>query len=431
KLKSMPKKEEVFYFSDYNIFYNIDQEVMGMGFTKGHFHTVEDFLREKDRATAKAFLKQHYTVLEVAETKQFGTGQVDQAIAFMQISDKVWVVKSDGNFGETIVPDSKNSDMARNQAISELTTHKAAYAKGPLSLEEKIMDAIEFCPQLAFWDGKPIYATVEIETRMLGPADSGGQTGGNQNLIARLPLDGMMVKMFFPPVVYELAAQRRGLFLFDIGILYDPSRDKYLGIEYAGNRHGWPGINSEISMAEGQNRATNYFEAIAQGRNPLHHAIGVTLSTYALEADPVFPALLKEGLAIDIRERMNILPYQVRYEQGRMVNVGYRAYDSGALAHVVARGDDISGTVRDLFYHLENLSFKGLYYRSQEDFLSMRYPSSIPSRAAFLVQKELADICFDMEAMTPDAPALLSASHPGHEEAVAMQYRMATMKHPG
>lgn len=432
KLKAMPKKEEVFVFSDYNIFYNIDQQILGMGFTKGHFHTVEDFLLEKDRATAKAFLKQHYTVLEAPETKQFGAGQVDQAIAFMETSDKVWVVKSDGNFGETIVPQSRNSDMAKKEVISELSMHKASYAKGPLSLEEKIMDAIEFCPQLAFWSGKPIYATVEIETRMLGGADSGGQTGGNQNLIVRLPLDGMMVKMFFPPVVYELAYNRKGLFLFDAGVLYGPREDKFFFTEFAGNRHGWPGIFSEITMAkEGDKQATAYFEAISQGRNPLRHSIGATLSTYALEADPQFPALLKEGLSIDILDRMDIFPYQVRYDQGRMVNVGYRAYDSGALAHVVSRGDDIAGTVRRLFYHLEALSFKGLYYRSQEDFLSMGYTSSIPNRAAFLTQKELAMIPFDLDAMQPSTAALMDAGHPEHEEAVAMQYQKATMRFPG
>lgn len=432
KLKTLPNKEEWFYFSDYNIFYNIDQEVLGMGFTKGHFHTVEDFLREKDRATAKAFIQKHYTVLEVAETKQFGAGQVEQAIAFMQTSDKVWVVKSDGNFGETIVPGTRNQDMAKQQVISELTAHKAAYAKGPISLEEKVMDAIEFCPQLAFWDGKPIYATVEIETRMLGPADSGGQTGGNQNLIVRLPLDGMMVKMFFPPVVYDLAKQRRGLFLFDAGIIYDPRREKYFFMEFAGNRHGWPGIFSEIAMAmDDGKQATNYFEALTRGANPLTHAIGATLSTYALEADPVFPALLKEGLSIDIRDRMNIFPYQVRYEQGNMANVGYRAYDSGALAYVVSRGDDISGAVRGIYYNLDDLSFKGLYYRSQEDFLSLGYPSSIPSRAAFLTQKELTMIPFDYESMSVPEPALMEAGHPGHNAAVADRYRMMTAKFPG
>ena len=432
KIKSIPQKDGWFYFSDYNIFYNIDQQVMDMGFTKGHFHTVEDFLREKDRATAKAFLKQHYTVLEVAETKQFGAGQVDQAIAFMQTSDKVWVVKSDGNFGETIVPDARGSEPARKQVISELTMHKMAYNKGPISLEEKIMDPIEFCPQLAFWDGKPIYATVEIETRMLGSADSGGQTGGNQNLIARLPLDGMMVKMFFPPIVYEMAKMHRGLFLFDAGILYDPSRDKYFFTEFAGNRQGWPGIFSEIAMARHEGKAaTNYFEAISQGRTPIRHSIGVTLSTYALEADPVFPALLKEGLSIDIRDRMCVLPYQVRYDQGRMVNVGYRAYDSGALAYVVSRGDDIAGAVHGIFFDLDSLSFKGLYYRSLEDFLSMGYQSSIPSRAAFLMQKELAYICFDMGSEQVAPPALMDLSHPDHEQAVSERYRMMSMKHPG
>ena len=435
KLKSLPNKEEWWYMADYNIFYNIDQQVQSMGFTKGHFHTVDDFLLEKDRATARAFLKQHYTVLESPETKQFGQGQVDQAIAFMETSDKVWVVKSDGNFGETIVSQSRNAEMARKEVLSELAAHKLAYAKGPLSLEEKIMDAIEFCPQLAFWDGKPIFATVEIETRMIGPSDSGGQTGGNQNLIVRLPLDGMMVKMFFPPVVYEMAAQRRGLYLFDAGILYDPYQEKYFLTEFAGNRHGWPGNFSEIAMAEPRDyatSATNYFEAISQGRNPLNHAIGATLSTYSLEADPVFPGLLKEGLSFDTRDRMNIFPSQVRYDQGRMVNVGYRAYDSGALAYVVSRGDDIASTVRGIFYNLESLSFKGLYYRSQEDFLSLGYSSSIPSRAAFLTQKELANIYFDLDAggAVPQT-ALMDASHPDHNQAVAERYRMMTAKFPG
>ena len=100
RLKGMDR-EDTFYFPDYNIFYNIDQQIQAMGFTKGHFHTVEDFLREKDRATARAFLKQHYTVMEPSETKQFGAGQVEQAELFPQTS---WA-------GNRSLPDSRHDPL--------------------------------------------------------------------------------------------------------------------------------------------------------------------------------------------------------------------------------------------------------------------------------------------------------------------------------
>ena len=304
------------------------------------------------------------------------------------------MVKSDGNHGETIVPDKDDLEMARHQVISELTHYKSSYDKGKLILEPKIMNAIEFSPQMVWYDGEPVYSEVELETRMFGGADIGDQTGGNQNIVIQTELGAKINEIAFPEAIHRTARKRRGIYISDAGILSDGKN--FYFTEFAGNRHGWPGIFSELSASmEKGDEVSNYFEAIVMRENPYKYKFGACISTYSIRSDEKFPMLNKEDLSINIKRgcEKDFFLLQAKMKQAgkekELVNVGYREYDSSPLGVAVGRGDTMEEAVDGVYKTLKGVSMKGLYYRSKEDFLSTDYVSSIPNRLKFLEKEGL------------------------------------------
>ena len=393
-MEDIQNKEEYFVIFDYNAFCNIAEQVLKMGFKDGHFQTVADFQREKARQRAKEFVKKHYKYLKLIDYTEISG--VDNAIKFIEESDKLWVVKSDGNLGETIVPDSDNIDMAKQQVIGELQADKKAYDKGKLILEQKIPKPIEFTPQMIWYNGKPICSQVEIETRMFGSCDIGPQTGGNQNLIIQTPLDCRINKMFFPPVVHAIAAQHKGMFLFDAGVLYD-GQDFYF-TEFAGNRNGWGGIFSEVSMSLKNGKlSSNYYESIKNGENPYTHRYGACLAIYSLHNDDKVIGTPQDGLPFYITDEVKRSAFMVQMKQkdNKPVSVGYRCFDSAPLGYITGRGNDVDDAIDSVYENLKGFSMKGIYYRPKCDFASTSYTSSVFNRLdkiRYFMEKEWAEL---------------------------------------
>jgi len=73
-------------------------------------------------------------------------------------------LKSSGDFGKTVCPRTKNLDLSKQKLISALTTNGKDYEKGGFILEERI-DGFEYVPEIAFWDGKPIYSAIDFEVK--------------------------------------------------------------------------------------------------------------------------------------------------------------------------------------------------------------------------------------------------------------------------
>jgi phosphoribosylamine-glycine ligase len=365
---------------------------MAMGFDNGLLPTMKDHEREKDRKKSKEFVKKNYPGLKVSESKEFS--KTDEAIKFIQESDEFWVVKSDGNFGETIVPDKDDLEMAREQVVGELQKGKSLYDKGKLILEPKIMNAIEFSPQMEFYDGEPVCSHVEFETRMFGSGDIGDQTGGNENLLIQTDLDAPINEIAFPEAMRTIAREHRGLFIAEAGILSD-GKDLYF-TEFQANRWGWGGVFSEMSMSEGKDgKISNYFESHVMRENPFQHKFGSSLALYTIRSDKKFPALNQEGLSINLKKGVekDVFLWQCKMEQRgkekQLVNVGYRELDDSPLGYVVGRGETMEDAVERIYETLKGVSMKGMYFRPREDFLSKDYVSAIPNRLNFLQDKKL------------------------------------------
>lgn len=388
-LKYQKNKDDWFIVFDYNNQYKISEQVLKMGYTNGLFPIEYDYLMEKDRKMAKDFIKQNYPGIKLKEVKEFK--KVDDVIKFVQESEKLWVIKSDGNFAETLVPDKDDLEMGKSQVISELEENRKDFEKGKIMAEEKIMNPIEFTPQMVFYNGKPIYSQIEIETRMFGPLDIGPQTGGNENIIINTDLYDAINNIVFPEVIRSEAKKRKGMYIRDAGILSDGT-DLYF-TEFAGCRWGFGGIFSELSASMDEfGNIGQYFENLKDGYNPYNYKVGSSLALYTLDADNKVPGLPQGDIPMTISKNENdFFLYQVKRHNDKdaIVNIGYRWFGSAPLGYVVGRGQNVEDAVSSLYDSLHYFSLKGVYYRPKSDFLSKENEKCVLNRLKFLRDKKL------------------------------------------
>ena len=378
-MATIENKDEYFVIFDFNNLWKLSEEVLEMGFTKGFFPLEEDFELEKDRQGGKDFVTKYFKDLKVAEVYPFS--DIDSAIEFLNENEGIYALKSDGNYFDTTVPLTNDVEFARNEIIRELIKNEDGCKKG-FTLEEKIIDATEFAPQIVFWNGEPIYYCVDMETRLIAAGDIGFQTGGNQNVVIRTEAEDKINKIF-PKEVYERMKGRKGMTIFDAGVLMDKKGKMYF-TEFAGNRWGWGGVFSELCMAGG---ASEYFSKIAEGKNPQKYKFGITISLYNLKADKEMVGGFKEGIPIQWKEELNhyFYPYQIRKEpsddeiglEEQIVNVGY---PNPLLGYISGCGDTLEEAI-DLAYNFtDKMAFNGIVYRPKFDCLSREYVSSLPCR---------------------------------------------------
>ena len=376
-------KDEYFIVVDHNNLCEYGEKLLALGFT-GFIPNRADYELEKDRAKAKKFVEKNYDVLQVPEG--YSLKKAQEGIDLVNDSDNLWVLKSDGNLGATIVPKTKDVRLNHMQIIGALKADAKDYEEGGYLLEKKIANPIEFTPELAFWNGEPIYSQVEIECKPIGAGDTGPDGGGAINLVIRTDLDDPINELFFPKVVYKLAKSRRGLFIFDAGVLYDPDEAIFYFTEFAGNRWSWGGVFSELAMATEKNRnATEYFSRVSSGKNPLRYKYGATVSLYNVAPDKKFASLEAQDLPVYFKRAAEeyLWLFQIRKdkESNSLVNVGCGDI---LLGYASACGNSLSATISSAYKIVDNLSFKELLYRPKNDYLSKDYSSSILNRFDFL-----------------------------------------------
>jgi hypothetical protein len=399
-MRAEKNKDDCYVIFDFNNLWKYAEKVLEMGYKNGNFPLESDFEREKNRNAAKNFVKKHYKGIKVAETYKFN--KIEDAIQFLnENTDRQFALKSDGNFVKTVVPLTKNNEFAKAELIFQLKRNKSGYEKG-FTLEEKIEDPIEVAPQIAFWNGKPIYTTIDIETRMIGPGDVGYQTGGNENIVMATNMEDKINKIAFPPIIYELAKNRKGLFLFDCGILFDKKGQAYF-TEFAGNRWGWGGVFSELSMARKNDGrvASNYFESLMKGKNPHQYKFGSTLSIYNISIDGDHAGMYTGGDPIQWDNKANkwFYPYEIKKEMVESEKVdGTKQKDEmhmtvcagcmeALIAYTTGCGNTFEQAVDCLYDNfVGHVYTSGMYYRSKADMLATDYPTSIKNRLNFLTR---------------------------------------------
>lgn len=376
QLGKVRDKSDIFIFFDTNKLWRISEYLVSKGFTTGLFPSQWDFELEKNRTKAKEFVKKYYPGVEIPETKEFD--KTEDAIDFLQESNSVWVLKSEGDHVFTIVPEQDDPSMANKVLISVLKSEKEAYEAGKFILERKITGQKEYIPTAIFYDGKPVYAYADIELKYLGAGNKSKQVGCAGGAVVAIDPVGKLADIAFPDKVREEAKKRPGMFVWDIGLM--DTGDKLYMTEFCSNRVGWNAFLSELDMS---GYATQYFNKIMNGISPLQRPIGTNIRIFNLHKDE--EGRLKEGLTLmwDKSIDPHTWIFEVKKEKGKYVNTG-GAWD---MAVITSSGKSIVESAITMYEHLRKFSFLEGYYRPKFDFLSTVYSTSILNRYEALLKR--------------------------------------------
>lgn len=378
-LRRVPRKERdnYFIFLDFNSMYNIAEEIIAMGFKNGLLPTEWYYKMEKERPMAKKFVKENYPDIKVADSHGFE--RVQEGIKFLNETKDIYVLKSNGNHGKTLVPKTDDPAKAKKLLIEALTENRKEYELGGFLLEEKIPNCLEVTPVMVFYNGQPVYTLVEFESKELGAGNIGLQKGGNLALSVKTPLNCALNRMAFPKAVYELAKKQPGLSIYDMGLLYN-GKDFYF-TEFCAMRYGWDGIFSEMVMAdEGKPFVANYFEDIMAGRNPLSNTFGVSVRLFNLGGHMEGMDKSADDVVLDwpLTSDNNFFVYRMKKLGEKKVTVG----GLDLLGVATGASNVLETAVGKAYAIVDSVEYDTKYYRPKFDFLSVEYKSSILNRYA-------------------------------------------------
>lgn len=369
-MRGISDKQNWFVWFDTNDLWKVSEEVEKMGFEKGLFVRKTDLDFEADRNMAKEFVQRHYDNVEVAETMEFD--KVKDAIDFLKDTDKVWVLKGNSEFAKTKVPDDNDPYKARMVLIDLLQSHVKEYENGGFILEEKIIGGLEITPEIIFWDGEPVCASLDFENKPKGAGNEGIQLGCAQNLICRIELEDKIAEIAFPKRIYDEAKNRKGIFIWDCGLMM--KGDTFYFTEFCSQRFGYDSLFTEMAMAGG---AMNFFEKIAAGNNPLMYRFGAAVRGLNEHRDDQGKIMEDIPIMWDPEYDHDIWVYEMRKDSvGDYISTGA----SWDLAVFTGAGDDIEMAVAEAYCARGCFTFDSMITRPRFDFMSRDYLSSIPNR---------------------------------------------------
>jgi len=376
-LKKVSDKDNYFIFCDQNQLWFYAEQLVKAGFTKGLFPTEDDFNFEKGREEAMEFVEQNYPYVQIIPHEKYKT--VEEARAAVEASDVPLVIQSEGDYVATICP---VDDVEQNhiEILAALDKHEKEYAQGEIILKEKLVKPVEITPQIVFWDGVPVYTSIDIETKNIGAGENNGnQVGCGTNLIIRTELDDEINKIAFPEKIYEMAKERKGIFIWDISLYFTDS-GIYFG-EFCSNRFGYDASMTEMAMAGG---TIPYFTAIMNGENPLKNKFGAAVRVFNLNRS--------KETEINVGNDEHTWLYEVTKKDDKLVSVG----DCWDLGVITGAGDSIEDAVKECYKNYDQLTFKEKYVRPKDDFLA-EYPTSIINRYNAVVGTYFDGEPFDVE----------------------------------
>lgn len=377
-MKKLTNKDDYFVMTDINNSFKFTEQALKMGFKNGFFPKAEDRQFEVDRDLGKDLVKKYWTGIEIKEHQEFK--RIEEGIKFLEGNENVYVLKSMGDLGDTVVPQGQEAEIANQTIIDALEADKEKYEANGYLLEQKILDPIEFTPEMVFYNGKPIYSSIDLETKTKDAGELGKQVGCGMNLIIKTELNDPINEIVFPEYVHEQARKRKGLFIWDMGILIDRKDGKMYFTEFCPNRTGWDAFPTEICMSES---ATQYFNDLVKQLDPIRSKFGVAVRIFNDNKDSEGFSQMDMSLTIDEEVNKYVYPYDVKKVEDKLITAGYQQ----DLGTVTGTGNTIVEAIDQAYANIGKIAFKELNYRSRDDFMSMSYPQAIMKRFAYLVEK--------------------------------------------
>jgi hypothetical protein len=312
---------------------------------------------------------------------------------------RIWCLKGLGDGCETIVPKTRDPEVAKQELIEALKENKSAYEEGGFILEEKILDGIEFTPCCFFWNGKPVCYDLDLETKTIGAGETGGNVGCGTNLIIRTEPNEPLNQLAFPPYLMEQYKDTVGMRVIDMGLLLDPEDNSIYFLEFCPNRVGWDAFPAELTMADG---AEKFFNAIVLGKNPLTYKYGTATRIFNDTTDKHRRPAAGVGVTYTKDLYDYVFPYDVALpkcdedeeaetETEEASEQEFYKYETAGyckdVAAITCKMDDIQSSIETIYFdYLKDFSVKDMQYRPIDDFESMSYGSSILNRLDYILR---------------------------------------------
>lgn len=365
-MSKIKNKEEWFVIFDFNTLWRYSELVLSMGFTQGFFPLKKDFEFEEDRDAGKAFVKEHYPMLKVAELHEFK--KVEEGIKFLEddSSGNIYVLKSFDGDGSTVLPMSEDPELAKEELKGALELEKSDYEKKGYLLEQKIINPLEITPEAVFYDGKLVCTNIDIENKPLGSGSTGPMTGCSGNLIFKTDTNEKINQIAFPDIVHSMAQEHSGLFIWDASILIDPKTDELYFGEFCANRWGFDSLFAELTMCES---VSSYFESLVAGKSPYIKDFSVGVRMFNLKKHKDVPIIFKDT-------EDGVFMYDAILKDDKIVSTG----SEWDLLSVNGAGNTPSEALENCYNTLDGVTFTNGYYRPKFDFISKEYQNSIVNR---------------------------------------------------
>ena len=383
--KRIKDKKNWFVLTDSNSNYQYATKMAEMGFTRGFFPTEADRRYESDRKLAKDFVKENYPDIKVAEVKSFK--EVAEGIEFLNQSEDMWVLKSVGDAGCTVCPNTEDYEIARDELISALEEMKTDYETDGFILEPRIIDPIELTPQSIWVDGVQVFTDMDIEVKAIS-AGSAVQTGCVNMLNVKTDFEDRINKIAFPQVIHDMAKERKGCFVWDLSILIDKKGTMWFG-EFCSMRMGFDSFNVELTQSaddEGSKVATPFFSSLIHKKNPLRkkYGVGVRLLNIGHGGKMV------EDSVVEVSDEAVACTYlfEVKLKEGKMVSTKY-CFD---FAVVTSACDELYETIDKCYEYVDMVMFEGKYFRPKFDYYSHDYTASIMKRLDYAISYGLISL---------------------------------------
>jgi hypothetical protein len=379
-METIDDKDDWFIFCDFNNLWPYAEKALKMGFKNGLFPTKEDASFEEERQKAKDFVQKNYKGISIAEVYECQTIEEGKEI-MAENPDTIFVLKGNSEDAKTFVPSSNIPALVNKQIEDTLDNNKEVYEKDGFVLEEKIQNPYELTPELIFYNGVPVCASVDIENKPIGSGNIGDQTGCASCLVFKTKFTDKINQVAFPKLIYDMAKKHTGMFVCDAGLL--AKDNKLYFTEFCFNRLGWDSVMNEVAMSGG---VREFFGNIQEGKNPFKYYFGASVRGFNLPEKDKGNKFKLEKSEMRWLDRVDkqIFLYEMQLEGGKVENMAH----STDLVVATGASDNLEKAIDRAYEAMEGFSFQDLYYRPKFDFFA-DYPTSVMNRYKFGIKKNL------------------------------------------
>lgn len=182
---------------------------------------------------------------DIPAYKSFGPGSSQEAIKFLQAEkdEILYALKSDSPAVEVSVAKESNDEL-----ILKLTAEKKEIDADGLILQEK-KTGIEIAAEVWCYEGKPIFANIDLEGKKLYNETDDPQTGCVFNLLWPVPVNHPLIERLIKPM-QEFIKAHIGTGLMDISVIYDPHEDKMWVLEVCGSRFAYNALYTCMALCQ-------------------------------------------------------------------------------------------------------------------------------------------------------------------------------------